>query len=151
MSKTKLKLVRDNEISICGEQPPLIKPGIYSAVYIKRDLRTLHGKTGKIVAKFKIITPGDYFETILYRYWNAKSINKHQGTFQVGWKSAFVREYVTLFGEIKKLSHISMALFKGKVFKVEVSTVKHGSYNRKPIPEAVQYSVISEVTSLETG
>ena len=90
MSKTNLKLVRDNEISICGEQPPLIKPGIYSAVYIKRDLRTLHGKTGKIVAKFKIITPGNYFETILYRYWNAKSINKHRATLLGHFKTVWV-------------------------------------------------------------
>ena len=99
-------------------------------------------------ARFRIITFGPHFETILHRHWNLKSYSKSKGTFTVGWHSDFMREYARLFGLPRHQKHLSMAAFKGVVIIGVVETVTRDS-QRQPLPEDLYYSVIRRIIALE--
>ena len=61
--------------TVCGEKPPLVKPGVYDLAFLHHETaRLFGGRALKLVLWFRIITLGEYFEVVLPRYYNVLSI-----------------------------------------------------------------------------
>ena len=136
------------DVGIADDLPPIVKPGLYDLALI--DYKTalmFAGRAAKLIMRFRIITFGEHFETELYRYYNvARIIGRPQknGCFKCSAKGDFLREFATLFaGRITRLDRIPMSAFEKVIIEGKVSTVKQS--RGKPIPELLQYSVISEL------
>jgi hypothetical protein len=66
--------------------PPLVAPGTYSLVFVRRRTAVLFGSAAKIALRFRIVDQGTYFGTELERWYNVKRlIGKagNSGHFQV--------------------------------------------------------------------
>ena len=148
-TKSHLKAVKTGLTCVIdGERPALIPEGIYEGVYIKRDLWRFHGGP-KLSLQFRIVTMGDAFETALYRHYPVQRFSKRSGTFKVGWKSDFVREYGRLFGLPRSLKSIGTAPFESCIVKLRVQTVT-SDYRQDPIPEEQCYSKVAQLLEVVT-
>ena len=136
-----------------SEDEPLIPAGIYSFKLLNWETRVMFaGKASKVVLKF-VVSDGEYAGAVLKAYYNVKRIKnkpKKKGGFIVGKKSNFAREFFTLM-EKAGVSTSGMRLDRLPVSYLEqvegkVRTVKEAS--KKPIPKALQYSVIAELTDI---
>lgn len=147
----KLELVSDTPIKVVGEKPPLIEAGKYDFIYDKRWLGYLYGKKPKLMMVFRVVSIGPAFGKKLYRCYNLKSLNKKRGDFSVGRRTDFYYEYVSLFGhKPDDIGRISMTPFKDKIIKASVRTVET-DYRKRVLPDAMKYSVIKELISVEAG
>lgn len=136
-----------DEVFIEGDRPARVNPGIYELAFDHHKTAYLFGRAPKIYCLFRIVTQGEYFGTMIARYYNAKSLNskpRKGGAFRVGWHSDFVREYATLFGLPARIERMSTETFKTKIIRGRVKTVSTDAKHRK-IPEPLQYSVIDEL------
>jgi hypothetical protein len=102
---------------IADDLPPLVKPGIYDLVFV--DFRTammFMGKAPKLIMDFRIVSMGEYFGTILSRYYNVLRIigkPEQHGRFKASRQGDFLREYMTLFtGKLNRLDRIPMSYFE---------------------------------------
>jgi hypothetical protein len=139
---------------LVGEQPPLIKPGMYEFRFLDWQTWNMYGRVPKLVLRFRICTMGEYFDRItLPRYYNCKNLIGKAGRFgrfSVGHKSEFIREYADLFRLPSRLDRIAMTPFETAIIVGRVRTVTHGARQRA-IPEALQYSVISTLERAKFG
>lgn len=121
-------------------------------VFVESRTALLYQRAAKVALKFRIVDPGPAFGKELERWYNVKRlIGKpcRDGRFQVGPRSDFLREYLTLFpGAARRFDRMSFAPFRNVAILGRVETVTH---NRKQqlLPEAMRYSIIREL--LETG
>ena len=135
------------ECEIQGKRPTVILPGKYEMTFQYHETRYLFGRAPKLYCHFKIVSIGDYFEQVVVRYYNLKSIKakpRKGGAFQVGWHSDFVREYAMLFGLPQRLDRISCETFKGKIISGAIGTVSR-NHKQKSLPDGLQYSVVTEL------
>jgi hypothetical protein len=144
---------QSDDAEVDGPRPPLIKPGVYDFRFIDWSTRYLFGRRPKLMLRFKVITMGEYFDTItLCRHYNAtRLIGKpgQYGRFKVGWHSNFLREYSTLFTNPTRPDRIAMTAFNKVVIVAKVITVTTGS-DQRDIPESLQYSTISQLLKAKT-
>jgi hypothetical protein len=136
------------EALVADDIPQLVKPGIYDLVFV--DFRTammFMGKAPKLIMDFRIVTLGQYFETVLSRYYNVQRIigkPERHGRFKASKKGDFLREYMTLFtGRVNRPDRIPMSCFEGVIIEGKVVTVKRS--RGRDIPAELQYSKISEL------
>ena len=136
------------DVFVADDLPPLIKPGVYDLVFV--DFKTammFKGKAPKLIMNFRIVSFGEYFETVLTRYYNvARVIGKAQrhGQFKASKKGDFLREYMTLFtGKVSRLDRIPMSYFESVMIEGKVTTVRRS--RGRDIPKELQYSVINEL------
>lgn len=144
---TSNKIARLAEGILEGEKPPLIEPGVYDLGFIHHRTAYLFGRAPKLILHFRVVQCGAGNGVILCRYYNVKTLNskpRKGGSFKVGWRCDFVREYVTLFGMPARLDRISTETFKTQIVRGRVTTVERDNKGR-PIPEGLRYSVISEL------
>ena len=111
------------------------------------------GKNPKLVINFQVMEYGDYFGLIIPKYYGVTRLTskpKKSGGFQVGRKSKFLREFLTLFPDqsVKRLDRFPMSRFQGVMIKGRVKTVTK-SFNQRKIPESLQYSVIEELLKIK--
>ena len=139
-------------VIVNADLPPLVEPGEYQLVFIRHRTAVLFGNAPKIALRFRILDFGPHKDKELERWFNAKRlIGKagNGGRFQVGARSDFVHEYLSLFkDQVKRLDRISMRPFRHCVIKGRVETVTTDSKQRK-LPELLRYSTIREL--LEIG
>ena len=143
----KLQVV-DNELAgeVDRERPPLIGEGEYEAVLAKRVLRHVNSAK-KLELRFRITSFGKAFGKTIPCFYNVKSISIKKGTFRVGWKSRYVREYARLFPVPSNLKRFSTAPLKGRIVRLRVKTVTHDS-RQQAIPDDLRYSVVAELLEL---
>lgn len=149
MSVTRLKVGRDDvgEAQIEGEPPSLVAPGIYDLAFQYYETTYLFGRAPKVICRFIVATPGEFFERTLVRYYNVLTLNskpRRGGSFRIGWKSDLLREYVNLFGMPSRLDRLSLEQMKNRIIRGRVVTVARDAKQRS-IPEPLRYSVISEL------
>ena len=111
------------------------------------------GKNPKLVLRFKVTEYGDYHGANLSIYYGVKRfIGKpgKSGGFQVGRKSKFLREFLTLFPDqpVKRIDRIPMSRFQGVIIIGQVKTVIRG-FDQRKIPEPLQYSVVEQLLKLK--
>ena len=138
---------------IWGEESPLIPERKYDLVLVDYSTALMLGKCPKLVLRFRVMEFGDYFGVVLSKYYGIKKLvgkpGKYGG-FQVGRKSKFLREYLTLFpGQpVKRTDRISMSRFQGVIIRGEVKTVTRG-FDQRKIPKPLQYSVVGELLKIK--
>lgn len=135
------------EGSIEGERPALVPEGVYEFGFLHHRTAYLFGRAPKLFCYFRLLTMGEYNGLILCRYYNVKTLNskpRKGGSFRVGWRSDFMREFVTLFGMPQRLDRVSTETFKTQIVRGRVATVSTDNKGRK-IPEPLRYSVITEL------
>ena len=135
-------------VLVADDLPPLIKRGIYDLVFVDfRTAKMFMGKAPKLIMDFRIVSMGDYFETVLSRYYNVQRIigkPERHGRFQASKKGDFLREYMTLFtGKVNRPDRIPMSYFENAIIEGKVETVKRS--RGRDIPRELQYSRISEL------
>ena len=128
-----------------SDKPPLIKQGVYEAVYVKHSVARLHSNSGKVIVWFRIVSPGEHFNIVLPRYYNTQWIKQKSKQFKAGWKSDLMREFATFFEVPKRTDRIPISKFKDGIYKIKVRNVKKS--RGRVIPESVQYSVVDSIVS----
>ena len=103
--------------------------------------------------KFQVVEYGDYFGTVLVKYYGVKRLTskpKKFGGFKAGKCSNFLRDFFSLFinQKISRNDRIPMSCFKGVTFRGRIKTVDKG-FNQKAIPIQLQYSVIDELLEVK--
>lgn len=144
---------------IAGPRPALVPAGTYEVVYLYDETIILAKGANKgrgvpkLVLWFKVISPGEAFDAKLPAYYNVDQVEgrpRRYGGFKVGWRSNFMRDYATLFGEPARRNRIPMSRFEGCVIRAKVRTVM-STWKQKPLPAALHYSVIDELLSTTTA
>ena len=128
-------------------------PGVYDLAFLDCEtVRLYGGRAQKLVLRFRVVTLGKFFGTILPRYYNVTIKGKAQkyGQFTVGWKSDFIREYVGLFGGApKRKDRIPMSVFEKVIISGAVRRVTRSGTDHRVIPKDLQYSVIRELLKVK--
>lgn len=141
---------RKSIVTIETRELPRVPEGIYNLKYLYYETTVRFGP--KVVLWFEVVDENEYYGTRLARYYNILGFNGPQGRgggFRVGPMSAFVREYIQVFEEDYDDADedITPNEYKYRIVKGIVRTVTHGA-NRRPIPDSLQYSTISELIEL---
>lgn len=121
---------------------PLLPDGFYEVNYMKMEKGFFRG-TKKLYVIFKVVSQGEHFGQKLFRAYNFYE------PIRVG--SDLCKDLILLYGRpARKNTRLSLSLFKGKILKVKVKSVKK---DRDQLDVALhqQYSVISRIVSVEAG
>lgn len=127
---------------------PEVPEGTYTVRYIGYE--TGHSwNSMKVILKFAIVE-GEFEGIPLTRYYNAKRLFDPigpGGDFEVGDRSHLVKEFRSLFPNIRSISEIDPDTYKGQLIRVQVeSTNKTGT--GEELTESNQYSVIRELLEI---
>jgi hypothetical protein len=135
-----------------GAPPSLIVPGLYDFRFDYCETKVMFGRAPKLVLWFTVVTFGDYFDRVrLPRYYGVSKLMEKPrkwGRFKAGYKSDFLREYVTLFPKPLRLDRMPMSAFEKVIVEGKVRTVSTGA-KQEAIPAALQYSVIGQLVALK--
>jgi len=112
----------------------------------------LFGRRPKLALIFKVVDFGEHFGVLLERWYNV-TLPRHlatgrNGSFKAGWSSDLVREYVSLIGIVKRNDRIALSKYADAIVNAEIVTVSSTS-KQEPLPEALHYSVIRKLLSVE--
>ena len=130
------------------EELLIVKPGIYDLAFVDFETKQMFmGKAPKLIMWFRIVTMGEFFETVLPRYYNVQKVigkPKRRGRFKAGKKGDFLREYCTLFPNmIGRLDRIPMTPFSTAIIKGKIGYVERA--RGRKIPKELQYSRIRQL------
>jgi hypothetical protein len=151
------------ECQLLGPENVLIPAGIYQANYMHYETNGMFAKKskatksklegGKVYAWFWIDPYGEKLDKSqrieLYMPWNATAVLfplGKNGKFEMTRKTNYYKDYKRLIG-IARSDRISPNAYKGKLWKVEVGTVKTNR-NQKNHGETDCYSVIREIVGI---
>ena len=143
MSKPTLKLV---EAPVPGgielDQSFAIPDGLYRLAFHRYQVVSRFNR-GSLELWFRVMNFGPHFEKLLCRYYKVSRAGKR--SFKASRHSAFVREFIAVFGKRPPAGVRAAEWFRQDVY-VEglVGTVTKG-YDQKAIPEGARYSVIREL------
>ncbi|RJS95279.1 hypothetical protein [Salinisphaera sp. Q1T1-3] len=139
-----------------ADAPALVPPGRYQAIY--RFHETAYFRSTPKVYLHLQISGGAHDGVRLYRAYRVARLTgkpKRYGGFKVHHSHAVFRQMVTLSSAVTRPDRISFSALKGCLLSVSVRTVTKdaGTSSRKPqtLPEALQYSVIDELLSIDAG
>ena len=141
MSAPDLKLVETRAPNRV-EQDLAIPDGIYRLAFDRYQVKTRYGR-GSLDLWFRVMDFGPYFEKPLCRYFKVARTGKR--SFRASPYSAFVREFVAVFGKRPPAGIQAVEWFRHDVY-IEglVETVSKG-YDQKAIPKGARYSVIRQL------
>lgn len=146
-----IKPTTSNNCEIEGLRP-LIPPGTYRLAYIGH-YTMVFCRAPKVVLRFRVIENGPSFGVVLERFYNVKKLKGKpgkNGSFKVGASSDLVYEFCLIStGRISRLDRLPLSLMKNAIIIGEVHTVKNNR-NQKSLPELMRYSVIKELTGVES-
>ena len=132
----------DFEFELKEQLPPKIPEGEYQVEFLRKEVRTLW-KAQKLILWFRILDFGEINGVQIFMACSMPEGNK----WGPGYK--FLRAYALATGRLPdRFDRVSTKVFRGKIFIAEVRTVTKNS-QQKDIPPAAQYSIISNLTSVE--
>ena len=139
------------EECLVEDNSPLIEPGVYDLGYLFHSTSNMFGnaKVPKLTVWCQVLNYGDYYQTVLPRYYNViHHVGKKgkNGNFKVGMKSDFMREYFNIFPSRnpKRRDRIPMSCFQEVIIRGRVETVTK-DYKQRGRHELLHYSVIREL------
>ena len=147
-----VSLPAQDDIELDGKIWPLIPNGEYLAMYHRHDTKRMFG-TLKVFLHFEIVDPGPYNGTKLYRAYNAVDVRhgkKRGRKFKLRPRSQLYLDLCRLYGGNHRRDRISLTALKSLVLRVRVRTVEK-DYRQRPLPEALQYSVVGDLLGVEAG
>jgi hypothetical protein len=131
----------DLEIRIKDDAYPLVAEGEYDVQFVKSETFREHRKD-KLYVWFEIIE-GPNRGTRLFRAYNL-----YQPLVR---GSNLYKDLTLLYGQrLRKNTRLSLKLFRGKILRIAVRTVKL-SRKQTPLSEAQQYSVVDRITGIVAG
>jgi len=133
------------------DAPPLIPPGRYQAVYQHHET-ALFSKPPRVYVHFRIVG-GEHDGARLYRAYRVERLNgrgRKNGTFKVRHTSELFRQFVRVTGGSERPDRIALSRLRSCVLLVSVRTVET-DYRQRALPEALRYSVVDEMLSVEAG
>lgn len=128
------------------DEDTYIPPGVYDMLLVRH--RTLNSFGGRVALEFEI-QGSEYRGCIVRAYYpvKLKGPAKTRGKFYPPTKQTdLFRDYCALFGEPTRRDRLLEA-FRGTTVKGRVNTVRTDR-NRKPLPDACQYSVVTDFAGL---
>lgn len=138
-----------NPGAIIDDDLPWVPPGEYAFSFVRYSTWLMFGRNPKLIIEFSIEDDDAYGGVILNKYYNVKSLKgKHgrNGNFTASRKSNFMRDFFRVCPAYppKRLDRVPMSRLEGIDILGKVKTVTKGQ-DQKEIPEALQYSVITEI------
>ena len=131
-----------DEITINDEAMALIPEGIYEVIYTDHTKYKYYSQD-KLQINFVVVSPTEYSDTVLTRIYNYYDRAKRN--------SDYIKECQIVLGRrLNKKEKVSPSIFKNKVLKVKVRTVKNGRKQEK-LPSFLQYSIIDSIVDVVTG
>lgn len=133
------------------DAPAQIPPGEYQATYMRHET-AYFAKSPKVYVWFRIIG-GSHDGTKIYRAYRVEALNgkpRKGGAFKVRHSSELYRQFVTATGHKERPDRIALSRLRNCVLLVSVRTVM-SDYRQRPLSEALQYSVVDEIKSVEAG
>jgi hypothetical protein len=125
-----------------------VPPGRYEGVYERHETRPAYKDwDAKLVVYFRIITPGPAEGAVLPRNYNVRTVigkPRKSGSFAVGRKSMYYREFCLLAGPPKRHDRLSPIAFLGKTVWLEVADVEHDG-DKNVIVSDARYSVVRQI------
>ena len=142
-----MKKITQDECVLCDEVAmPHIADGEYEAVYKCHEVFVMYGGAQKLRTMFQIADQSEYSGVLVPKFWSIKIVNKKNGSWSAGSRSAFARDFCSLFPDFNpRKERVSMSRLKGKLVSIRVVTVDKDRAGR-PIPEYLRYSKIKEIT-----
>ena len=143
MSAPELQLVETQATARIEQDPSLAVPdGLYRLAFDRYQVVSRFDR-GSLELWFRVMDYGPYFEKLLCRYYKVERSGKR--SFRASPHSAFVREFIAVFGKRPPAGVQAVEWFRHDVY-VEglVGTVTKG-YDQKAIPDGARYSVIREL------
>jgi hypothetical protein len=155
--------LESGECQLLGPENVLIPEGIYQASYMHYETNGMFAQKaktvkaglagGKLYAWFWIDPYGQKLDVSrkieLYMPWNASAVLfplGKGGSFKMTKKTNYYKDYKGLIG-VARGDRITPNAFKGKLWKVEIGTVKINR-NQKKHSEADCYSVIRSILGI---
>jgi len=126
-----------------SEDPhPLVPEGEYEVVF-KSSKKARYFGGQKLYVHFQIVSPGPGHGEILWRAYNCEE--RLRRGMQLS------KDLMKFYGSpVRKNMKLSLNLFKKKIFRVRVRTVKQ-DYKQNEMPEHQWYSVIDSFLEAVTG
>lgn len=134
------------------DAPPLLPEREFVVSYLHHETAFLF-RTAKVFVHFRIVEEGEYHGLRVYRAYRAHELigrPRKWGRFKLRQSSELYRTFVRLSGTRERPDRVSLQRFKGTLIRASVRTVIHDAKQR-PLPEALQYSVLDELVSMEAG
>jgi hypothetical protein len=141
----------DDWINFEKDDRARIPDGEYSAVLVYHHTSYIF-RTPKVYLWFRIVNPGPFFETMLYRAYRVKSIKgkgKRNGGLTVGRSSDLKKDIVRLMGLKVRPERISLAELRSKQWRIRTRTVSR-DYRQDALPAWERYSVVDRILFSET-
>jgi hypothetical protein len=127
---------------------PKIPEGIYQAVFLRAEHAVVF-KTPKVFIWVKITDLGPWHGAKLYRAYRVRHKPGKNKKFVLGSRSE-LRQMLCRLSDVRvRADRLSLKILQNKVLRVSVRTVT-SDYRQRALDEYDQYSVISDILSLET-
>ncbi len=149
----KLTIVPDTGVGeLIGDKPALIPPGKYHLRMTHWQTAIMWGRSRKLILHFTVCDMG-HCGVKLERYYNIERIIGNpaiNGRFKASWRSDLMHEYCTLLPPPLRPDRICLERLKPLLIVGNVKTVTANA-KQKRIPDALHYSVVSELLHVEAG
>lgn len=135
----------NDDIEIDWGTSVLIPEDNYQATYVSHE--TTKGSFGsKVNITFRIITLGEYYETLIDAHYNVKdgSLSGKRKSIKLSRHSKLTLELIKVLGCKVRPSRLSPAALKGLLIWVKVKTVKTNS-KQQQLPELLWYSKVDSM------
>ncbi len=140
-----------DDVLIDGHTWPLLPEGEYLVAYTHHETALVF-RTPKVFVHFRIVEPGPYFDTRLFRaYRTAESIGQlgKNGRFKLKPRSELYLTMCWLYQAQKiRPDRVSLRDLKQLRLRATVRTVNK-DYKQRPLPENLHYSVLDEIKGIE--
>jgi hypothetical protein len=134
---------------IGGDDSPLIPEGKYEMAYASHHTWIFMGRQPKVVIRFCVIDPGEYFGVIIPAYYNVqRTIGKRQrnGRFKASKRSNLVRDFYRVFPKepLVRLDRLPLTKLNTTTVIATVHTVTR-DFTQRDLPEVIQYSIVKSI------
>jgi len=129
---------------IADDALPLMPEGIYDVYCTGVEKGVAHFGSLKMYLKFKIVNPGQYVDTKLFMAINLINTKTGKPFKKVPHGSKYYQQWIIANGNNKPArdDRMSSAIFKNRIFRAVVKTVKPKFPDGTEKPECFYYSVI---------
>ena len=154
VAKPKLSVVPNDEIQVNYGDAILVPDGHYEAVFVRHGTTLVFGKQPSVWLRFRIVTPGEYFDKELVRWYRVACLKgkpREDGGFTLRHRSLLFLELVRLSGFKQKPSRVSLSVLRGRSFEISTRKVTQSWDQHADMPDWLHYSVVDRILRPTTG
>jgi len=151
-SKSEGKLLVLDDGVVVGSVWPLLRDSTYVMRYLYHET-VIAFRTPKVILHMQIIEPGEHNGKRLIRAYRVKELMgkpRKWGRFELGRHHELFLTFARLHDKRLRHDRISLRAL-GKVLLRATTRTVTTDYRHRPLPEALHYSVVDELVSIEAG